>query len=816
MFEDHLKDFIEFELKINLNDNKDEIKTIYFNDFEKLQLYHLNNNLELFLLLKDLKKYQSLVENFHDIIWDFFFKDCLNKKNFEIILIKEFVKNTNLLYYNNGENQTRCLGILAIHTSLSVALAFCQSINQTSDFYFSETIVWRNRRQIINFLAARLKALYIWCVGKQHNNQEFLWKDLFFYASIIAWANLSILVNSNLILQKIVTTKNNKNPSICVEKDDASEELNFSEDFITIPKKSGIKSEIYLALEFWEFGKDSFSILEISLKPSKIIKLRGYNYVVNEHYTTLKPLIKKNHKSIYNSHLNDTTFITKILNMKLFINWKFLKKIKTAVFSFYKLEEDLSIKSFYEILKEKKRFLWKKSIQREFNQLLSLKYFFIVEEMFCELKLGFYFKAFFDFRGRLYIDSPISYTNNMYFRFSLNYGVYTEHELGCFRKSLKEVDIKYSKKILADVDFTKHFNKLDFEDVLVQYYVSQVLINIGKLYKNEFIIGLGGVISLEQFIDIGLKKWNNSNFSDLNTHVEHLSLINILEEVGDGIFNKTPLYKDATASGPQMLALLLGGKSYETYQWCNLTTNNDWNDTYYHIINKFLSQEDIPETNKNFFTRKNLKKTIMIYNYNATYFRCWLNFVEDAGLDNFKFFEKRNEIQPIFKKFYLFLQKLFETDEYYGHPPTQILFYFQNIWSKQPNTFFETTDKFYIWLKYNMEGDLLRFDRWFGGLKKSRNTITFLKLSEDLDEKKTFRSLQANITHATDALFLRHVVLQLGDSVITIHDSIGIDILRLKKLQNAAEITAQYIFDLNIFNIPNRIELQVSSSTIFI
>jgi hypothetical protein len=90
---------------------------------------------------------------------------------------------------------------------------------------------------------------------------------------------------------------------------------------------------------------------------------------------------------------------------------------------------------------------------------------------------------------------------------------------------------------------------------------------------------------------------------------------------------KTPkrryiVYKDATASAIQLLTLYLIPSSEEVAKYANLKSITHWYDTYHYIIQLYLKKYKINEDSIPYFTRSNLKKTIMTYNYSATLFTC--------------------------------------------------------------------------------------------------------------------------------------------------------------------------------------------------
>eukprot|EP01015_Nassula_variabilis_P005245 TRINITY_DN137_c0_g1_i11.p6 TRINITY_DN137_c0_g1~~TRINITY_DN137_c0_g1_i11.p6 ORF type:complete len:120 (+),score=13.81 TRINITY_DN137_c0_g1_i11:843-1202(+) len=101
-----------------------------------------------------------------------------------------------------------------------------------------------------------------------------------------------------------------------------------------------------------------------------------------------------------------------------------------------------------------------------------------------------------------------------------------------------------------------------------------ILCSLGKLHKNKYTGQYDGRFPVLNLLEMGVNHLDDdiSEYSDIYDAVEQCSLLHLIEEISNGIFTKTPLYKDATASGPQMLALILGAASEEVYT-CLLYTS---------------------------------------------------------------------------------------------------------------------------------------------------------------------------------------------------------------------------------------------------
>jgi hypothetical protein len=103
---------------------------------------------------------------------------------------------------------------------------------------------------------------------------------------------------------------------------------------------------------------------------------------------------------------------------------------------------------------------------------------------------------------------------------------------------------------------------------VAKYYVITIFFELGKLFKSKLIEESGGVITTVQFIELGIKYFDTKAWDnlELNDKIIAWSLYFILKELDAQIYTKTPFFKDATASGIQILSLILGVKSPDLFK----------------------------------------------------------------------------------------------------------------------------------------------------------------------------------------------------------------------------------------------------------
>jgi hypothetical protein len=175
-------------------------------------------------------------------------------------------------------------------------------------------------------------------------------------------------------------------------------------------------------------------------------------------------------------------------------------------------------------------------------------------------------------------------------------------------------------------------------------------------------------------------------------------------------------------------------------------------------------------------------------------------------------------VWPYFEKFYKFLQRLFNGCNFYFKPSTSIVEFFKKKSENECDLAYETYNDFKMLLMYFELIDGRRMDVTAPGITKKRITYLRKTLSEKPDSTKTFRALRANVTHFFDAFILRYITLKLGRSIITIHDSVGIDILSIPLLEKIAIEAFQFLYDSDPFDLnkKNNILIKINSNFIFL
>ena len=293
-----------------------------------------------------------------------------------------------------------------------------------------------------------------------------------------------------------------------------------------------------------------------------------------------------------------------------------------------------------------------------FNKSLNGLYLKFFLENYDVYKDGFYYIYYYDFRGRFYTDSIVGYTNNAYMRYILNFGLYSPIEIDSFVLEDEFINIKNN---------FEYFKQKSFKNDLHVYVEILTLFELGKLIKSKA-PNYNGMLTFADFITLGLNLVNDSsnlfNLEEIDLYNKYI-LIYRLKNSEDTYKYKYCFYKDATASGLQMLGLILKPKNDEVAKWLNFTDNNCWYDSYYYLINKFLQTYTIDEKYKIFFNRKTLKKSCMLFNYQASFGTCLTDFLNNIKTTLSP--QDKNQVISIYKDFYKFLEKSFLHTEIFQH-----------------------------------------------------------------------------------------------------------------------------------------------------
>jgi len=447
----------------------------------------------------------------------------------------------------------------------------------------------------------------------------------------------------------------------------------------------------FKTIKFWSILEESdlqdFIVdSNFSKIPYKIITHYDTTYEKGLHYSKIIHLYRENWYSGEKFHLKEDKYINKILNLKLYINKDFMKKILSKI----EIKENIKTEDLENLIKKESINLKKifnkaiisekdldeiKKIQKKTNKLIDL---IRIKKIIDWVDIEYlYLPIFFDFRGRSYFDDYISPTFSKLTRLSFFYGYYEKVDLDSVKIDLIEPYMnKYIKTAITDV--SKKFN-IPHENYAVNT-IFWVLIGIGKnlIKKNKT------KTPLEDFIKEGSCYVLNDIKKELQLkdQMEVIHYLDIIESLNKEKIKKRVILKDATASVIQNLIKILGPKDQESLNLANLGDSNYWYDPYSHILNKF--KNSFPEKKEiMYFNRNTIKKTIMTTPYSAGENTCWKYFKEEVNKEFSLKEEELEELHPIYKNFYNFVRDFFEEIHLFKNPSKEIIKHFKEVVEKE-------------------------------------------------------------------------------------------------------------------------------------
>ncbi len=402
---------------------------------------------------------------------------------------------------------------------------------------------------------------------------------------------------------------------------------------------------------------------------------------------------------------------------------------------------------------------------------------------------------FFDFRGRLYYLSHVSPTSYKEFRYCIHWGKYENFNVKPHVLNIvAENELKKRLYLIENFEIwnpdSLKLEKWNFskKHENVKKAVIWIMISLAEIEKKK-----KKTITVDEFIlwalDI-LKEKNIDKYSYKNK-IKIIYYKYILHEINNDIYIKRPISKDATASVFQHIIKNLPPKNENTLVICNLASFDTWYDTYKYIIedfvetNKIISYYLTEEDFSKIFSRDILKKIIMIYNYGAGKKRCISDFkIEIENITKNWEFNKKNEVEIIFYKFYDYLSK---NNIIFAKPVDLIS---EKIKEKNNILKIDSTIINFVYKRTKIVQIELKHE-------KKRYTRQQTSLLTIIDKKKTHRSSKANYIQSLDAALARWYLR--NNRGITIHDCFLQDYINTTFLISKINEGMRIIFhDLNL------------------
>lgn len=300
--------------------------------------------------------------------------------------------------------------------------------------------------------------------------------------------------------------------------------------------------------------------LKLKTKPLEITQPNRFNYYLDENYLNMSTYIHQNASSHTPTKASQLQTLNLLLRMRFYIDEEVLNLAIHTLLKLYNLPHHQTPLQLY--LDMQLNFIkisakGYKVIDPKYNQLFNVYSLMVFKQNIEEYRGGFFYKFYFDFRGRLYADSNISYTQNSYVRYLLHTGEFTINEIQTYRCP-NHVTAAYE-------EFAPLYNWAAANDVQKSFLIN-TLFELGKLIKNKK-DNYQGYLQYKDFLELGvlvLKDVGNTLYNlDITDHLIKVLLIYRLTNYQTAYTKKYFFYKDATASGLQVLSLFLKPKDPE-------------------------------------------------------------------------------------------------------------------------------------------------------------------------------------------------------------------------------------------------------------
>lgn len=508
--------------------------------------------------------------------------------------------------------------------------------------------------------------------------------------------------------------------------------------------------------------------------------ISGPTYIRSEPYDKINPYSSetiqtknKNLKTIF----SETKFYPDIAFIE-HLKKKFYQKLNIEEINQKMIEIKLKFEKYFE------KTNWDEEITEEISSLQQ-QYAKLLEDQKTFIFLNHRWEKYYhlsssnDYRGRKYYCSPLTFTHFKLSRFCFHYGDDGEISKSYFDWSnyesiFEELHLKTNK------DLTK-----------IKEIVGFYLIGLGKLDESR-------KLKIETSLEEILLKGKNIFLSEKNFLYEEMKedWLNIslkkkidaiececykfgLKSLLNGDMTKRIIIKDATASGYQIQAYLIGSKDEKKLKYLNIGSENIFVDTYLFIVKEFSDSSinnKIPDWALKYFKRNIIKKFCMIIPYSAGFKECFSSITEFIDPEDLK------KSTLIFSMFYDFIKK--DVWHHFGLNSSFKEFIKKHIDEKD---YYVESETALANLKYNKKHDK-EYDTKYINLKgeKIRTSREYFIITEDIDLKKTMTAFAPNFTHFHDSEIIRILHLEPYNlKFASIHDAFIISSFECGKLTHS-------------------------------
>lgn len=413
-----------------------------------------------------------------------------------------------------------------------------------------------------------------------------------------------------------------------------------------------------------------------------------------------------------------------------------------------------------------------------------------------------YFMFFFDFRGRIYYNSPVSPTSNKFCRLIFNYGPvdlskkFVHSELSIIIGTYISIISIFKRKVGIVVNSDK------INEIVFWLMISIGKISINKDSDDTYIIN---------FLSKAIEMLEKTDFLDDFDLAEFNYYLKIAGSLNDKIVLRRCLIKDATASFFQNLIRVLGCERREILKIANLLSKDKWYDWYSHILLLWNNLEKknglYNEKINNLFVRKTIKQTVMTIPYEGSLLTCFDYFSESVRKKFDVDISISDDVGKAFIRFYKFVYNQIQNSNLFIKSAKDFSDHFKKILKDSDQIVLtsrvnDSSNLTYYKTKTKHFDFIIRYENTFRRVIKNYSEID----KNNIDAKKTATAFKANLIHFVDAMLVRDInnnVFALENRIyLTIHDSFMVDFSEISTfILIANKQVNQPIFKENYLNL---------------
>lgn len=685
---------------------------------------------------------------------------------FEENLVKNTTKSCFAKYLENLFNESWILFVF-LNILDSFKKTTLTNSSQTNNiiqnsFLNSQYIFWKNVECFQNFIV----------IKEDNLNQTLISK-----IAVLTHVSIKIMISLEIIEEKKNYVKTLKNNTRSFFNEFYNKEVYNYRLLLDVKTKKNFNVENKFYRSPLQIIDYKFPTQIINSNKEKKIEWKHKSIICGPTYIRSEPYDKTNPFSSECIKIKDKKLRTIYSETKFYPDIEFIEHLKKIFYhklNINEINEELNkLKTEYE--NYFKEINWNESTMDNIK-LLQQRYAKLLEDKKTYIFLNHTWSEYYhlstthDYRGRKYYCSPLTFTHFKLSRFCFHYG---------YDGSCQKSFFDWSNYIEIFKSLSKDLNN-DLLEIIGFY-----LIGLGKLDESrkskietplEEVLKKGKEFFLEEENSLYKKIeniWIDTPLKEKIEIIEYECYKFGLKKFLKGDRTKRIILKDATASGYQIQAYLVGSNEENQLKYLNLGEENLFIDTYLFIVNEFDKFSKIPDWALKYFKRSIIKKFCMIIPYSAGFDECFSNIKE------FIIEEEYKKTTLIFSMFYDFIKK--DLWKSFGLKSSFNDFIKNYIKNEKYSIESETAKAN---LQYNKTKNIA-YDTTFLNIegKKTRTSREYFIKKDEIDYKKTMTAFAPNFTHFHDSEIVRILHLEPYNlEFASVHDAFIVSCFECGKL----------------------------------